>query len=113
MSNETLLKQMYCCLSCSGPFIPKKDALRKNSVAARAFYYMEGQAIKSRDEWNCSEDPVLLSDVDASHVFHNADIIPVMRMFFDGNMRNIWADDNTNGSDNRPDPHITRIVKIM
>ncbi len=74
---DNALHQMYCCLACCGPFRPDVEALRSNSLSARALYYIEGQAIKNQHEFNCAGPVQLLGEKEDSHVF--------MRLGFNAN----------------------------
>ena len=97
MAAEELYQQMYCCLSCCGPFRPSREALRSNSMSSKAFYYIEGQAVRNAHEWNCSAPPVLVGPVNRSHIFHEANVIPVMHEFYETSLRNKWRNQSTNG----------------
>lgn len=88
---------MYCCLACFGPFSPSRDALRSSSVCGRALYAIEGQVIRNSNEWNCSDPPILIAQRDKSHVFHQANVLPVMNEFYHMSLKEKWRNNDTNG----------------
>ena len=94
-----ILDQMDCCLACGGPYRPEASALRKDRVGTRALYYIEGEIIKHRDEWNNTEEPALLSSVHGSHIFHDTRIIPVIELFVSGALRDVYVGDGTPDGD--------------
>lgn len=95
---DNALHQMYCCLACCGPFRPDVEALRSNSLSARALYYIEGQAVKNQYEFNCTGPVQLLGEKEDSHVFmrlgFNAN--PVLEEFYYKSLSNRWRDNDTN-----------------
>jgi hypothetical protein len=93
---EDVYRQMYCCLACCAPFTPSKEALRANSMSAKALYYIEGQVVAKRSEWNCTDDPVLITEVNESHLFHRTNILPVLEEFFYRSLKETYLDDDLN-----------------
>ena len=91
--------QMNCCLCCGGPTEPSRESMRRDKVVARSIYYIEGVAIETASLWNLPNNvqPTLISEKQNLHLFHDTNVLPVIKEFFDGVLRNTWLDDNTPG----------------
>jgi len=63
----------------------------------RALLYIAGEADKNQADWNIDDKPKLLSEFNGLHIFHITHIIPVMKLFQNGNCKNLWARNDTFG----------------
>ena len=91
--------QCGCCLCCGGPTEPSREAMRRDKVVARSINFIEGDAIKNASLWNLPNnvEPTLISEKQALHLFHSTNVLPMVQAFYDGNVRDMWLDDNTPG----------------
>ena len=95
---DNTLHQMYCCLSCCGPFKPDVEAYHSNSLSARALYYIEGQAVRNQHEFNCSSTVQLLGEKEDCHIFARLGnpVSQAMDELYYKSLKTKWRDSDTN-----------------
>ena len=91
--------QMNCCLCCGGPILPSGAAMRHDRIGSRALFYMEGEAIRNRSDWNLggNAEPNLLAQKESLHLFPETNVIPAMKTYYNGANSDTWANTNSAG----------------
>ena len=91
--------QMNCCLCCGCPTEPSRESLRRDKVVARSLNYIEYDAIKNAALWNLPRnvEPTLISEKQDLHIFHETNVIPVIREFYSGVVSDMWLRNDTPG----------------
>lgn len=89
--------QMNCCLCCGGPTDPSRESMRRDKVIARSIYYIEGVAIETASLWNLPNNvqPTLISEKQNLHLFHDTNVLPAVKAFYDGALHDTWLGDDT------------------
>ena len=66
-------------------------------MVARSLNFIEGDAIKNASLWNLPNNvtPTLISMKQNLHLFHETNVGPVVKAFFNGVMQNTWLNNST------------------
>ena len=91
-------EQMGCCLCCGAPFEPSRTALGLDRVASRSIIYINRDAADHRRQWSIAPNSQLslLSQRESLHIFHQSNVLPVIRAFTsaNGKLRDLYANTN-------------------
>ena len=91
-------EQMGCCLCCGAPFEQSRTALGLDRVAARSIIYIDLDAADHRRQWSIAPNSQLslLSQRESLHIFHQSNVLPVIRELTNANgkLQNLYANTN-------------------
>lgn len=89
--------QCGCCLGCGGPTNFSRESMRRDKVVARSINFIEGDAIKNASLWNlpANVEPTLISEKQGLHLFHDTNVLPIIKAFYGGLAQNVWAGEDS------------------
>ena len=66
-------------------------------MVARSLNFIEGDAIKNASLWNLPNNvmPILISEKQNLHLFHETNVGPVVKEFLSGVVRGMWLNNDT------------------